>query len=81
MRNAGRWLTWNQKPREVTGQLMTSRVTKDDAVMAAISILHGPELYDPKIKAIGGNEMTIVGLERVDFCWCLQEWKCEILKL
>ena len=80
MRNAGRWLTWNQKPRVFTGQLMAFRVEKDDAMVAAIGIPDA-KLYDPKIKAVAGNELTIVGLERDDYAWVLQEWKCEILNV
>jgi hypothetical protein len=79
MRNAGRWLTWNQKPREFAGQLSAYRVEKDDSQMAAICILGGPTLHDPKIKSITGNELTIVGLEKVERAWVLQEWKCEIV--
>jgi hypothetical protein len=81
MRNAGRWLTWNQKPREFSGSLFGMRVEKDDAVVAAIAITDGPKLYDPKIKSVSGHELTIVGLEKDDFAWHLQEWKCEILRL
>lgn len=81
MRNAGRWLTWNQKPREFSGQLLSFRVARDEAVVEAIGVADGPELYDPKIKSITGNELTIVGLEKVERAWVLQEWKCEIRRV
>ena len=81
LRNAGHWLTWNQKPREFTGTLQGGRAGKSDE--AGIYYLFmpddGPKLYDAKVKSILGNELRIVGLEKVDGAWVVQEWSCEII--
>lgn len=81
MRNVGRWLTWNQKPREFTGRLQGSRTGKSDEAGIYCLYLpdHGPKLYDAKVRSVLGNELRIVGLEKVEGCWVLQEWNCEIL--
>ena len=84
MRNAGRWLTWNQKPREFAGSLLCGRSAKsDEPGLAYLYVLGegGPQLFDPKVKSVSGNEMRISGLEKVDYCWVLQEWNCEILSV
>lgn len=82
MRNSGRWLTWNQKPREFSGELMSGRASKDDA--GAINYMYlpsdGPHLFDPRITSVSGNELRIVGLEKCESAWVLQEWQMEILR-
>lgn len=81
MRNAGHWLTWNQKPREFTGRLASSKTGSHDEPGLAYIFLpdDGPHLYDPKIKSVFENEIRIVGLEKVDSAWVLQEWNCEVI--
>jgi len=81
MRNGGRVLTWNQAPREFEGVLSCSKAGHYSEPAPSYLFLpdDGPRLYDPKIKSVGENEMRIVGLEKVDSCWVLQEWNCEIL--
>ena len=80
MRNAGHWLTWNQKPREFTGTLLTGRASKDDdASIVSLYLSEGPRLFDPRIKSVFDREMRIVGLEKHESAWVLQEWNCEIL--
>jgi hypothetical protein len=39
----------------------------------------GPKLYDAKVKSELGNELRLVGLEKVDVNGVLQERSCEIL--
>ena len=81
MRNAGCWLTWNEKPREFTGTLSSTTAGKDEiGMMASIFISDGPKLFDPRVKSVFGNELRIVGVEKVNSAWVLQEWNCEILE-
>ncbi|NDZ11462.1 hypothetical protein C7T35_23975 [Variovorax sp. WS11] len=81
MRNAGRWLTWNQKPREFTGALLSSRAGKTDE--QGITYLYlgddGPKLYDARFVSVLGNELRLVGVEKFESAWVVQEWNCEIL--
>lgn len=81
MRNTGRWLTWNEKPREIIGVLQSSRAGKSDEQGAYYLYLpgDGPKLFDAKVKSVLGNELRIVGLEKVEGAWVAQEWNCEIL--
>ena len=80
MRNAGHWLTWNQKPREFDGTLLSKNAGKDEiGLMSCVYLSEGPSLFDPKIKSVLGNEIRIVGLEKHEGAWVLQEWNCEIV--
>lgn len=86
MRIGGRWLTWNQKPKPIEGTLLSSRKTAEDRTMTVLFISgleseNAPQLYDPKFVSVLGDEMRIVGLEKFEQAWVLQEWKCEILSL
>lgn len=81
MRNAGHWLTWNEKPREFTGRLLSSRAGKSDEQGVSYLFLAdgGPKLFDAKFKSVFGNEIRVVGIEKVEGAWVVQEWNCEIL--
>ncbi|KWT94698.1 MULTISPECIES: hypothetical protein [unclassified Variovorax] len=82
MRNAGCWLTWNQKPRQFEGTLLSSRASNkgDEQGVTYIYLAdHGPRLYDAKVKSVFANELRIVGVEKHESAWVLQEWNCEIL--
>ncbi|MDR6538867.1 hypothetical protein [Variovorax soli] len=83
MRNSGRWLTWNQKPREFRGTLLSSRTRKGDEQGLSYIYLadDGPSLYDARVISVLGNEVRIVGLEKDDSAWVVQEWNCEILAI
>jgi hypothetical protein len=60
VRNAGRLLTWNQKPWVLRGELMAFRVEKDDAMVAAIGVPEA-KLYDPKINPSPGTSSRSSG--------------------
>lgn len=83
MRNAGRWLTWNQKPREFSGKLSAGLHGKDERQVHTLFIVlpddSSIKLFEPRITSVAGNELRIVGMEKVDSAWVLQEWECEIL--
>jgi len=69
MRNAGCWLTWNQKARSFQGSLLSSRKTAEDRMSVFLFLAgpensEGPHLYDPRVMSVLGDEMRIVGLEK-----------------
>ncbi|MBT2299299.1 hypothetical protein J7E70_02375 [Variovorax paradoxus] len=85
MRTGGRWLIWNQKPKPFEGTLLSTRKGTDERKVPALFIggmaPDGPTLYEPRVVSVLGNEMRIVGLEKCDSAWVLQEWSCEILSI
>lgn len=84
MRNAGHWLTWNEKPRQLEGTLLSSRasIKGDEQGVSYIYLADsGPKLYDAKFKSVLGNEIRVVGIEKFEGAWVVQEWNCEILSI
>lgn len=41
---------------------------------------NGPHLYEPRVTSVLGDEIHVVGLEKHEQAWVLQEWQMEILK-
>jgi hypothetical protein len=41
---------------------------------------NGPYLYEPRVTSVLGDEIRVVGLEKHEQAWVLQEWQMEILK-
>ena len=41
---------------------------------------NGPHLYEPRVTSVLGDEIRVVGLEKHEQAWVLQEWQMEILK-
>lgn len=81
MRTAGHWLTWNQKPRQFEGMLLSGRSSnkENEQGVSYIYVADGPKLYNATFKSVFANEIRIVGIENVDHAWVVQEWNCEIL--
>lgn len=84
-RIGGRSLTWNQKPKVYQGTLLSTRKTTDDRMVVVLFLGGqekdaGPHLYDPRVTSVLGDEMRIVGLEKHEQAWVLQEWQMEILR-
>lgn len=67
------------------GQLSSTRKGIDDKMVAAVFVtldaLPFPTLYEPRLVSVMGHEMRIMGLERAEHAWVLQEWDCEIMSL
>jgi hypothetical protein len=83
-RIGGRSLPWNQKPKEYQGTLLSTRKTNDDRMVVVLFLggpenERGPHLYEPRVTSVLGDEIRIVGLEKCEQAWVLQEWQCEIL--
>ena len=83
-RIGGRSLTWNQKPKEYQGTLLGMRKSTEDRMVVVLflggSDENGPHLYDPRVTSVLGDEIRVVGLEKHEQAWVLQEWQMEILK-
>lgn len=78
LRNKGEWRGWQSNIPEFTGSLSCIRAS-NGSNMVKLFIPDGPDLYDPKFKSVFENEMRIVGMERDEAAWVLQEWECVIL--
>ncbi len=84
MRNAGRWLTWNEKPKVFEGSLLSGMKGNDTRSVPVLYVGGGPDgpvLFEPRIASVLGYELRIVGLEKIESAWVLQEWQCEILTI
>lgn len=38
-----------------------------------------PSLFDPKLVAMSAREFSLIGFERSDRAWVLQQWDCELI--
>lgn len=84
-RIGGRSLTWNQKPREYQGTLLSMRKSAEDRMVVVLFLSgteneSGPHLYEPRVTSVLGDEIRVVGLEKHEQAWVLQEWQMEILR-
>jgi hypothetical protein len=82
-RDRGRWIARYRKRAGVVGDLTTRRKVVHDRGVYYLT-LDGcestPELYEPRVTEIFGDEMRFSGWEQTaDLAWVMQEWDVVLL--
>lgn len=66
-----------------TGDLFLTYRTAGSRRVAVLQLLGAdrawPNLMEPRVVALGGQQLVFVGYERHDKAWVLQEWECEVI--
>ncbi|WP_143098489.1 hypothetical protein [Variovorax sp. OK605] len=79
----GRIQPWNRQAALVVGHLTTTlKEAHDERKVVVLSVNGGDkgnlQLFEPRLICAGGSELKFTGYERVEYCWVIQEWVCEL---
>lgn len=84
-RYGGRQYAWIRQPPPIVGSVTTTSSESGDGYR--VPVLHlspakadglSASLHEPRIRNIDGNDITLIGFERAESSWVMQEWKWEL---